>query len=72
MAIHKRAGKPTRKQRFQAALKLAGMTQRQWAERREITEQHLIYVVAGTRESATLIADIDAFITEQLTAAVAA
>ena len=72
MAIHKRSGKPTRKQRFHAALKLAGMTQRGWADDRGISEQHLILVLAGERESAPLTAAIDAFSTEQLTAAVAA
>ena len=64
--------KATRKERFRAALVLAGMTQREWAERRGITEQHLIYVLAGQRESQTLINDVDDFIAEQLAAAVAA
>ena len=66
------AYKPTRKERFHAALKLAGMTQGEWAERRGITHQHLVYVLAGTRESASLLADVDAFIAEQLTAAASA
>lgn len=64
--------KPTRKERFRAALHLAGMTQREWAERRGVTQQHVIYVLAGQRESQSLTDDIDAFIAEQLAAAVAA
>lgn len=66
------AHKSIRKNRFRAALMLAGMTQREWAAKRGVTEQHVIYVLRGSRESASLVADVDAFIAEQLSAASAA
>lgn len=61
-----------RKRRFFAALSLAGLTQNEWAERQGITDTHVYHVLSGKRESASLIAKIDAFIAEQLEAASAA
>lgn len=69
---------PDRKARFEAALKLAGLTAEQWAAAPEIlggggeiTRQHLYLVLKGERQSPPLIARIDAFI-EQMAAVMAA
>lgn len=60
---------PGRKERFEAALKLAGLTAEEWAavpEEQggggEITRQHLYLVLKGERQSPPLLARIDAFI----------
>lgn len=61
-----------RKRRFLAALDLAGHTQTSWAAQEGITVTHLYLVLSGQRESARLLAKVDAFIAEQLAAASAA
>lgn len=60
--------RPTRKQRFKAALALAGLKAQDWASQHDVTVQHLNMVLNEERESATLVSDVDAFIEEYLTA----
>jgi hypothetical protein len=54
----------TRKARFKAALALAGISQRVWAEAHEITPEHLSMVISDVqpRESFRLETEIDEFI----------
>lgn len=54
----------TRKARFKAALALAGISQRVWAEAHEVTPEHLSMVISDIqpRESQRLEAEIDEFI----------
>lgn len=61
-------GEPTvsRKAQFRAACAYAGTTAKAWCEQRGITRGHLYAVLSGERESASLLADIDAFITEHV------
>lgn len=54
-----------RKARFRAALALAGLTQKEWAEREGVTASHLSRVLAGERDSGTLNNKIDAFTRKQ-------
>jgi hypothetical protein len=63
---------PTRKQRFEAALKLAGLTVEQWrTDYYSVSAQHLNEVWKGERKSsAELDAAIDAVIAKYLSAAV--
>ena len=61
-----------RKAQFAAALTYAGLTRRQFAASRNVTPEHLGYVLAGTRESARLVAEVDAFIAEHAPRTVAA
>ena len=61
---------PTRKQRFDAALKLAALSYDEWADMHGVTRQHLRLVLSGEREaSAELNAAIDATIEKYLSAA---
>lgn len=61
---------PTRKQRFEAALKLAGMTAEQWCAAQDVSRHHLNEGFKGNREfSAALNAKIDGFISAYLVAA---
>lgn len=61
---------PTRKQRFDAALKLAGMTLEQWCSDKGVSRQHLNEGFKGNREfGQELDASIDQFIAAHLTAA---
>lgn len=60
---------PTRKQRFRAALVLAGQTMEQWAAERDLTAGHVSQVLDDKRESMRLDAEIDAFIARHLPAA---
>lgn len=62
---------PTRKQRFNAALELSGLTQEQWrAQHHAVSAQHLNEVLKGNRDaSAELNAAIDALITKYLVGA---
>jgi hypothetical protein len=64
---------PTRKQRFNAALTLAGLTWARWTvEVYEVSTTHLQEVLNGTREgSADLNAAIDGFIGQYLGSAAA-
>lgn len=59
---------PTRKQRFEAALKLAGLTIEQWrTEHYKVSSQHLSRVWKDENEaSAELLAAIDAVIDKYL------
>lgn len=52
----------TRKRAFKAALAYAGMTVEQWCAEKEITPGHLYQVLRADRESASLLAEVDAFI----------
>jgi transcriptional regulator with XRE-family HTH domain len=58
----------SRKNRFKAALLLAGMTAADFAELHGITSGHLSQVLTG-RESRTLTEKIDAFTKEHITKA---
>lgn len=58
--------KSTRKQLFRAALSIAGMTMRQWAEKHGVTDSHVAHVLAGDRESISLTAKMDEFIDKHL------
>ena len=60
--------KPTRKQRFEAALKLAGLTVEEWrTEHYKVSWQHLNEVFKGERvASAELNAAIDGMIEKYL------
>jgi hypothetical protein len=62
---------PTRKQRFEAALKLAGLTMEEWRTKHyEVSAQHLNEVFKGNREpSADLNSAIDDTIAKYLGAA---
>lgn len=51
----------TRKARFRAALSLAGLLARDWAEENNISESHLSQVLDGKRVSKTLADKVDAF-----------
>lgn len=51
-----------------AALRIARMTQAEWAKANDVTQGHLSQVLSGDRESRTLTAKIDAFAEKQLTA----
>jgi len=59
---------PTRKQRLNAALQLAGMTQREWlAANHAVSVEHLHKVLIGERTGAEEFeAAIDAFIAKYL------
>lgn len=54
-----------RRRLFKSALALARTTGKQWAADNDVSEQHLYAVLKGARESAKLLAKIDAFIDEQ-------
>lgn len=56
----------TRKKLFRVALANAGMTARQWCEKQGISNGHLSNVLAGDRESRTLVEKVDLFIDKQL------
>jgi transcriptional regulator with XRE-family HTH domain len=58
-----------RKARFMAALRIAGMTQTEWAEENGVTQGHLSQVLSGIRESQSLSEKIDAFAAKHLAAA---
>lgn len=63
---------PTRKERFAAACRRAGTTQREWAAGRDVTYTHLYLVLRGDRQSDRLNDQVDAFIAEQEDAAATA
>lgn len=60
-----------RKARFMAALRIAGLTQTEWARENGVTQGHLSQVLSG-RESRKLTEKIDAFAAKQLERTVAA
>lgn len=55
-----------RRKRFRGALALAGLTIGQWAEQEGVSYGHLYQVLSGRRESASLVARVDAFSAEHL------
>jgi hypothetical protein len=57
---------PSRKARFRAALALAGISAASWAETAGITSAHLSLVLAGKRESRSLVQKIEAFTAKHL------
>lgn len=57
--------KSTRKARFLAALRIAGMTMTEWAEQEGVTQGHVSNVLAG-RESKSLDEKIAAFTEKHL------
>lgn len=57
-----------RKQRFQAALALAGMTQADFAEKQDIDPGHLSKVLSGDRTSGKLVSKVESFISRYLPA----
>lgn len=58
--------KHTRKQRFDAALALAGLTLQAWASEAGVSRQHLFQVLTGERESRSLTERVDAFVAKHL------
>lgn len=61
-----------RKQRFAAALALAGLRQSDFADRNDVDPGHLSKVLNGDRESASLTEKVDAFIAKYLPSSEAA
>lgn len=57
-----------RKARFMAALRIAGMTQTDWADLHGVTQGHLSQVLSGDRVSRSLTEKIDAFAGKHLPA----
>ena len=58
---------PTRKQRFDGAIRTAGLTQADWTDLHDISPEHLRLVLTGVRDgSAALNAAIDATIDKYL------
>jgi transcriptional regulator with XRE-family HTH domain len=55
-----------RKDRFRAALLLAGITGEEFAARHGITLGHLSHVLSGKRDSRSLIEKVEAFTKEQI------
>lgn len=53
--------KPSRKQQFRAALALAGLTAKEWADREGIDETYLSRVLNEQRTNEAIIAKVDAF-----------
>jgi hypothetical protein len=57
---------PGRKERFEAALKLAGMTAEEWGRAPEygggVTRQHLYLVLKGERQSPRIVDAVDSFV----------
>lgn len=58
--------KTSRKQVFRAALAIAGLTARQWAEREGTSESYLSLVLNEKRESEALTQKIDTFARKHL------
>lgn len=63
------AAQVERKARFEAALKLAGLTAEEWGKTAGVTPSHLSHVLAGRRQSLTLTEKIDQFAAKQLATA---
>ena len=63
---------PGRKERFKAALALAGKKATEWCDENDVTPQHLARVLTDERESGRLTARVDEFIAKHLTADVIA
>lgn len=62
--MHEFATQHNRGRRFKVALAHRRTTAKAWAASRGVTRGHLHKVVAGDRESASLLAEIDAFVAE--------
>ena len=54
-----------RKARFKAALALAGLSQKEYAENWGVTSNYVAMVIRGDRESADWLEQIDSYIAEQ-------
>jgi lambda repressor-like predicted transcriptional regulator len=67
-----RKQKTTRKARFEAALKLAGLTMQAFAAANDVSPAHLHYVLKGERTSERLTGLVDAFTEKYLSAITAA
>jgi len=63
---------PGRKERFKAALALAGVKAQDWCDENDVTPQHLARVLDNERDSHRLTEAVDAFIAKHLTADVIA
>lgn len=59
----------TRKARFLAALRIAGMTMSQWAVKHGVTQGYVSNLLAGRRVQEELNKEIDAFTQKYLKAA---
>lgn len=59
--------KTTRKQLFNAALAIAGLTAKQWGEREGVTSGHLSMILADKRANDGIARKIDAFIRKHMT-----
>ncbi len=57
--------------RFRSALVLAGTTAEAWANEQGVTAGHLSQVLSGKRESAALMAKVEAFTEKHLAKAAA-
>ena len=62
--MHPKPTEHNRKKRFKAALAFRGQTAKAWAATRGVTRGHLHQVLAGERESQTLLDAVDAFVRE--------
>lgn len=58
--------KAGRKQLFRAALAVTEETQGSWAEKHDLTPQHLSLVLNGKRESRSLLQRIDEYVADTL------
>lgn len=56
----------SRKQLFRAALAIAGLTAREWADREGTSESYLSLVLNGKRESEALTMKIEAFAQKEM------
>lgn len=66
IAVTKADQTQVRKQRFRAALALAGLTQQDWAARHGISAGHLSNVLSGRFQGVPVWGKIDAFTVEWL------
>lgn len=57
------------RRRFAAALRLAGLTQVQWAEKQGISWGHLSHVLSGRRVSNSLVERVERWSNETIAAA---
>lgn len=62
----KRTTNDRKRKEFRAALALAGLTLTKWAERQDVTPEHVWQVLSGNRESNRLMQEVDALISEYL------
>lgn len=60
-------GKTGRKQLFNAALAITGLTAREWAEREGVTAGHLSMILADKRSNDEITKRIDAYVRKHMT-----